>query len=280
MAEANTLADVYRDKVTLVIDDDFLRCHPGNDLQLQQDSLLAHSMMAEQANGIDAQMPPKEILQIKIDRAELVKNYGFTKMDPYCKLKIDGRVYETPTCYGASTKPIWNRQFRCPLNENVKNFSIEIMDENQFYSDSRIAHTNVKITQDLLSSEVPVTLALPLSGEQGEEKEGTLFIQVHVYRIQSILAALANPRTTSAETGISNDISNSQSDEIVVHVPTEDEIKMLSEMFPSVESEAIKSVIEANDGNMERSINSLLSISVSEPPPPVVEESEDDNEKL
>ena len=41
-------------------------------------------------------------------------------------------------------------------------------------------------------------------------------------------------------------------DEIVVHVPSEDEMKMLSEMFPSVESEAIKSVIEANDGNMER----------------------------
>ena len=68
--------------------------------------------------------------------------------------------------------------------------------------------------------------------------------------------------------------------EIVVHVPSEDEMKMLSEMFPSVESEAIKSVIEANDGNMERSINSLLSISVSEPPLSVVEESEDDNEKL
>ena len=34
-------------------------------------------------------------------------------------------------------------------------------------------------------------------------------------------------------------------DEIVVHVPSEDEMKMLSEMFPSVESEAIKSVIEA-----------------------------------
>ena len=29
-------------------------------------------------------------------------------------------------------------------------------------------------------------------------------------------------------------------DEIVVHVPSEDEMKMLSEMFPSVESENLK----------------------------------------
>ena len=265
MAEANTLADVYRDKVTLVIGDDFLCCPKGS-LQMEQDLLLAHSMMAEQANGIHAQIANKEILQVKIDRAELVKNYGFTKMDPYCKLKIGGRVYETPTCYGASTKPIWNREFRCPIDENVKSFLIEIMDENQFYSDSRIAYTNVKITQDVFSCESPKTFALPLSGEQGQEKEGTLFIQVNVFRFQSMLPASASNPESSAVNGISKNISDTPA-EAVIHVPTEEEMKMLSEMFPSVETEAIKSVIRANDGNMERSINSLLTISVREPSP-------------
>ncbi len=46
-------------------------------------------------------------LQIDILEAQLNKNYGLVKMDPYIKVTIASKVYETPTVYSGGKNPRW-----------------------------------------------------------------------------------------------------------------------------------------------------------------------------
>ncbi|XP_075246015.1 toll-interacting protein-like [Convolutriloba macropyga] len=199
-------------------------------------------------------------------------------MDPYCKITIESRVFETATCYSASTKPIWNKALRCPSNTKVNNFLVEIMDENQFYADSRIAYCNVNLSQEMLRSQDTHTLSLPLSGSQGEGKEGTLFLQVRVQDVEALqndmaaqfqLAALTdepalNSQSSESQAQSGGDSSLEQNVEAAVYEPTEEDIKQIVEMFPTVEEQVVKSVLEANDGNMINSINSMLALTVQD----------------
>lgn len=48
-------------------------------------------------------------LQIDIVEAHLNKNYGFVKMDPYVKMTINNKVYETSSDYSGAKSPKWQK---------------------------------------------------------------------------------------------------------------------------------------------------------------------------
>lgn len=68
-------------------------------------------------------------LQIDVLEARLTKNYGLVRMDPYVKLKLGNKVFETHTDNSGGKNPSWQKTILCQLPHNVDTLIIEIYDE-------------------------------------------------------------------------------------------------------------------------------------------------------
>lgn len=68
-------------------------------------------------------------LQIDVVEAKLSKNYGLVRMDPYVKLKLGSKVFETHTDNSGGKNPNWQKTVMSYLPHNVDTLLIEIYDE-------------------------------------------------------------------------------------------------------------------------------------------------------
>jgi toll-interacting protein len=100
--------------------EDFLRLGPSSNTTTVLATPGAGGMVAyssENRNGTVSQTvayagPSSGVLSVTVAQARLAKNYGLTRMDPYCRIRVGHHVYETQTAQNGGKNPVWNKTIR------------------------------------------------------------------------------------------------------------------------------------------------------------------------
>lgn len=217
-------------------------------------------------------------LTVTIVEAKLAKNYGMSRMDPYCRVRVGHSVYETPTCANGSKEPKWNKTFTCFLLQGIKNMDIEIYDECTFSQDSLIAHGSFPIPKEVLTNHEVADEWLNLSGSEGEGKEGILHIILSLQPIApgAPMAAAGNPRGVAPSVSAGHRAMSYQiapvSAQQLPHPQqqqqpppppqlSDEEQEEFLKMFPNLDKEIILSVFAACKGDKDAMVNNLLQMS-------------------
>ncbi|XP_050597731.1 toll-interacting protein-like [Bombus affinis] len=251
----------------------FLRLEERNAQQQQeaadqQAALALHQLQMQ--NMPTMHEPHVGRLSITIVQAKLVKNYGMTRMDPYVRLRVGHAVYETHTCSNGAKNPHWNKVIQCYLPPGVTQIYVEVYDECSFVMDELIAWGHIDIPSKVLQKGEMHEDWYMLSGKQGDNQEGMINLvfsyttKCHPYvsappimmvpsstMLGMTQYAPVNVYTAPPTAAVPPIIPSSMPDAEVV-------LKQISEMFPNVDKEVIKSVYDANNGKKDVTINSLL----------------------
>ncbi|CAG5134160.1 unnamed protein product [Candidula unifasciata] len=241
--------------------------------QEQEDERIARILQAQQQAGVNVVSASNFAgrLSISVVQAKLTKNYGLTKMDPYCRVRVGHTVFETPTAYNGAKTPRWNKTVSTYLPIGVDSLYLEVFDERSFTMDDRIAWAHIRIPDAVMNGET-VDEWFPLSGRQGDDKEGSINLvlsltapvesNVYSYTYPTpvpVMMPMYYPPPTQPMGPIG---------QVPVYPPqqprgplyTEEDLKQVKDMFPNMEDEVIKSVMDANCGNKDATINSLLAM--------------------
>ncbi|XP_055294925.1 toll-interacting protein-like isoform X2 [Sitodiplosis mosellana] len=249
----------------------FLRLTTEREIQESADRQAAIALYQQQNVSY---MPASNIvgrLSITVAQAKLVRNYGLTRMDPYARVRVGHFVYETQTDPNGGKTPRWNRVIHSQLPSGVNTIFVEIYDECSFKMDELIAWTEVKIPESVLRGETHEEW-YSLSGKQGDHVEGMIDVVMSFtpasamasYNCAAVPPVVMVPNVSGGQPLPVFVTPQPQIRQPAVEQPvpvqpiTDDDVKQVKEMFPNVDDEVIRSVLEVNRGNKQSTINSLL----------------------
>ena len=279
-----------RDVLLGPLPDDFLRFDAtSRQRQIEEDERTALAIAQQQQHPVcppgytfRSMMSTDPIigrLDLMILEAKLVKNYGLTRMDPYVRIRFGmNQIYESQTCVNGSKNPKWNKMFHVFLPEGVDSFHLQIMDEKTFSDDEEIAFLHYEIPEDVLKHSKMKEEWIDLQGRQG--KEGVIGFVIKFTPIPVSRTALNQPGLPVSITQVVPGVNITPAPVVLTQgtnlppvyvdrnqgppappvVISEEDINQLRDMFPSVDVEVIKTLLDNERGNKDRVINQLLSL--------------------
>lgn len=184
-------------------------------------------------------------LIISVMEAKLTKSYSLIRMDPYCKIRVGNTTFQTPTHTNGGKNPKWDKTINAYLPNGVDSFFLQIYDEKQFTKDECIAWVHIILKEEIFHGE-KFDEWYSLSGAQGEGREGIINLQISFLPLNNI-----QPSIPLEELQISSQ-NNTFYEEA--------EVDELALMFPNIEKEVIKSVLEEKMGNKDATVTILLEL--------------------
>lgn len=295
--QANTRNTRWGTAVTGALADDFLRIEgqggQGNPMTVDPTAYYNSMFGGNQQQG--------GVLTITLVQARLAKNYGMTRMDPYCRIRVGVQVFETPTAYNGSKTPRWNKMIQCHISETLRELNLEIFDECSFSVDERVAWGKINLTEAVFNGDT-VEDWYTLCGKQGDEKEGMIHVVLKYQKFEP--GVMGNPMMQRpmmvAPMGAPNgmvQVVNPQMYGYTSYVPptiltqqaphgavlpqqqqqiphngnsqqplpetNPNDLKTLKEMCPDMDDDIIQSVLQQSGGNLDRAAEQLLEMSAT-----------------
>ncbi|KAG5684122.1 hypothetical protein PVAND_013366 [Polypedilum vanderplanki] len=271
-------------RAVTTIPPNFLRLNSQQEVLDREAALALHQQQIGHYNHIGLAANTVGRLSITVAQAKLTKNYGLTRMDPYVRIRVGHYIYETQTDTNGGKTPHWNRVFHCQLPSGVNKIFLEIYDECNFTMDELIAWAEIRIPEAVIEKCETHEDWYALSGKTGDNKEGMidlvlsftpascLYQRPAIGQQQVVLVPNVSNRALPVYVSptpvqqIAQQPQLPQQQQQPIEMPavpqtlTDEDIANLMEMFPSVDKDVIKSIGEANRGDKNATINSLLQL--------------------